>query len=75
MVTKRDKCRTFELGLQEEIHDMLAFVVPIDFEDLVVRTMRCEERIRARTRHFEEGGPSQGPSKRSTSISGSSSGS
>ena len=75
VATDRDKCRRFELGLNDEIRDMLAAVVPNDFEDLVARAMRCEERIESRTRRLEEGGPSQGPSKRSASTSGSSSGS
>ncbi|KAK9912201.1 hypothetical protein M0R45_036073 [Rubus argutus] len=63
VATDRDKCRRFELGLNDEIRDMLAAVVPSDFEDLVARAMRCEERIEARTRRLEEGGPSQGPSR------------
>lgn len=58
VATERDKCRRFELGLRDEIRDMLAAVIPTDFEDLVARAMRCEERIRSRTRQFEEGGPS-----------------
>lgn len=43
VATERDKCRRFELGLRDEIRDMLAAVVPTDFEDLVAREMRCEE--------------------------------
>lgn len=75
VATKRDKCRRFELGLRDEIRDMLEAVVPTDFEDLVARAMRCKERLGSRTRQYEGGGPSQGPSKRSSSTSGSSSGS
>lgn len=54
---ERDKCHRLELGLRDEIHDMLATVVLTDFEDLVARTMRCEGRIESRTGRYEEGGP------------------
>lgn len=62
VATERDKCRRFELGLRDEIRDILADVVPTDFEDLVAKAMMCEERLGSRTRLYEGGGPSQGPS-------------
>lgn len=75
VATKRDKCHRYEQDLRDEIRDMLATIMPIDFEDLMARIMRCEVRIKSCTRRLEEGGLSQGPSKRSTFGSRSSNGS
>lgn len=65
-----DMCRRFEQGLSDELQDKLSTRVYGDSKELVDAALKAESRLpRGRTRQLESGGPSQSPSKRTTSTS------
>ena len=74
VATEEERCRRFEWGLNLNIRAAQTTMAHDNFDDFVSAAIRAEDvererQLLSRTHRYDEGGSSQGPSKRSGSGS------